>query len=260
MPLFWPERELPWSAGRTTTAGRSRHALSGTQEGAHAMTRISLSGAAVTAMLLAAPGLALAANSGNNNNNDNNTTAATAYGSVGSGGYTGTAMPIPSNNGNNNNNNGNNGNKRPSQRNPTLADNGDARASKVIGTDVYNNQNQKIGSIDDVLIGRNGVWAVISTDKQKVAVPFQHFVFGDANRNGNDKLVLPGATQARLDSMPAFNYDATNYANNNNNNNTNNGNGGGVFGNGANNNAGVFGTGNNNNSNNNNNNKNNTNG
>ena len=83
------------------------------------------------------------------------------YAGIGSGGYTGTLMPIRDNNANNTNND--TANRR--QRNPDLADNGDARTSKVVGTSVYNDQNQQVGSIDDLLIGRNGVWAVVSTGK-----------------------------------------------------------------------------------------------
>ena len=40
----------------------------------------------------------------------------------------------------------------PSDRNPVLTDNGDARASKVIGSAVYNDNNQKVGTIDDIVI------------------------------------------------------------------------------------------------------------
>ena len=101
---------------------------------------------------------------------------------------------------------------RPSQRNADLADNGTARAGKVIGTDVYNDQNQKIGSIDDVLIGKDNVWAVISTDKQKVVVPFKNFIFGDAKQVTHDKPGPPDTTQAKLDTMPKFDYDASSYA------------------------------------------------
>jgi len=183
------------------------------------MTRTSLLGTAFAAALIASPAVALANTA--NTMPATNTTMAGA--NIGDGGYTGMAMPIPAKNNNNDNDNANN---RPSQRNADLADNGDARASKVIGTDVYNQQDQKLGSVDDVLIGRNGVFAVISTDKHKVAVPFQHLVFGNARQKGDDKLVIENVTQAQLDGMPAFHYDATNYANNNNNNN-----GGGLFGN-----------------------------
>ncbi|MGA9867985.1 MAG: PRC-barrel domain-containing protein, partial [Acetobacteraceae bacterium] len=100
---------------------------------------------------------------------------------------------------------------RPSQRNPVLADNGSARASKVIGTEVYNTDNQKLGSVDDILIGKNGVFAVLSTNQKKVTVPFDSLKLGDAKNNGDDKLVLPNETQAKLNTQLEFHYDASNY-------------------------------------------------
>ena len=201
------------------------------------MKHISLSGAAIAASLFALPGLALAATTPNPANADNNNAAATStsapadqsMNATGAGGYSGTELPIHNNTGDNA---GATASMHPSQRNADLADNGTARAGKVIGTDVYNDQNQKIGSIDEVLIGKdNGVWAVISTDKQKVAVPFKNFIFGDAKQVSHDKMVLPNMTQAQLDTMPKFEYNASNYASNNNNNPPGNGNG--VLGNRA---------------------------
>ncbi len=106
----------------------------------------------------------------------------------------------------------------------------DARAGKVIGTNVYNAQDQKLGSVDDVLIGSNGVWAIISTNDHKVAVPFQKLQFGNANANSDDKLVLPDTDQAQLNNDPAFHYNASNYASNNPGSGSNNG-GPGLFGN-----------------------------
>lgn len=194
------------------------------------------------------------ANSGSNSTNNPGFTSNTKnvvgngkYANIGSGGYAANQTFIR--NGNNNGNNGNNNNNgnenwRISQRNSTLADNGDARASKVIGTGVFNANNQQLGSVDDILIGSNGVFAVISTNNKKVAVPFNQLKFGNATNEGNDKIVLPDQTQAHLNTMPVFHYDITNYqgskanvtANNNNgtgrlgNNNAGwNGNGGGPF-------------------------------
>jgi rRNA processing protein Gar1 len=199
------------------------------------MKHLSLPGAAIAASLFALPGLALAATTPNPANTDNNNAADTnnsapanqSVTATGAGGYTGTELPIHNNTGDNA---GATASMRPSQRNADLADNGTVRAGKVIGTDVYNDQNQKIGSVDDVLIGKdNRIWAVISTDKQKVAVPFKNFIFGDAKQVSHDKMVLPNMTQAKLDSMPKFDYDASNYASNNNRS----GNGNGVFGNRA---------------------------
>ncbi len=142
------------------------------------------------------------------------------YANVGFGSYSAEQTYITNNNGNNGGNGGgnnggnnanNNNNWRPAQRNPVLADNGDARASKVVGTAVYNANNQKLGSIDDILIGTNGVWAVISTNNKQVAVKFGDLMFGNASNMGDDKIVIPQETQARLNTLPAFHYDVTNY-------------------------------------------------
>jgi hypothetical protein len=87
------------------------------------MRKASVLGTALTAVLLAAPGLTLA-QTGNTGNNGN---VAGPYAQVGMGGYSGTEMPIASND---KNNNDRKPNMRPSERNADLADNGDARAGK----------------------------------------------------------------------------------------------------------------------------------
>lgn len=226
------------------------------------MTKCYLASTILATALMAAPGFAMAQNNNGNWGNGSNTTSwnhnvgnsntgfnsannfnnGTAYGNLGQGGYTAMAMPIR----NNNNNHVNNAaNQRPSQRNPLLADNGDVRASKFIGTTIHNDRDQNIGSVDDILIGRNGVWAIVSTNNKKVAVPFQNFVLGDSNAQGDNKLVLPNTTQAQLNTLPVVHYDETNYANNGNgnggwfNNNRNNN----AYDNGNNNNPGLFGNG-----------------
>ncbi len=160
------------------------------------MSKCYLAGTVLTAALMAAPGLAMA-----QNNNGNTAGWNSNVGNIGYGGYSGTPTPLPNNN---NNNNNNASNQRPSQRNPLLADNGDVRASKFIGTTIHDDHDQNIGSVSDVLIGRNGVWAIVSTNNKKVAVPFQNFVLGDSNARGDDKLVLPTATQAQLNTLPVF--------------------------------------------------------
>lgn len=160
------------------------------------------------------------ANNGNNGGGNANNGVPMAYRSLGFGGYTGFAvMPGNGNNNNNNNNGNNNQNRRISQRNGLLADNGDARISKVIGSGVWNFQNKQLGTVNDVLIGRNGVFAVIATNNKQVVVPFRDLVFGNAQVDGNDKLMLPHTTQAQLNTRPTFHYYLPNYPNYNNNNN-----------------------------------------
>lgn len=131
---------------------------------------------------------------------------------IGMGGYTADQYYITkNNNGHPVNNNNNNADLRPSQRNPILADNGSIRASKMIGTDIYNANDQKLGSVDDILIGTHGLFAVVSTNQKKVAVPLDRFKVGDAKNEGDDKLVLPNETQAKLNTQYEVHYDASNY-------------------------------------------------
>ena len=43
----------------------------------------------------------------------------------------------------------------PSARNAVMTDNGGMRASKIVGSSVYNDHNEKIGSVDDLVIGND---------------------------------------------------------------------------------------------------------
>ena len=183
----------------------------------------SLLATGLTVLTLGSPAVALAWS--NNHTGDNNAANNNAaYAHISQGGVTGEAMPIANNNGNNGNANNNNA-TRPSQRNPLLADNGDVRIDKMAGTTIYNDQDQKLGSVDGIVGGRNGMWAIVSTDDQNktVAVPIKDFVFGNYQANGDDELVLPKYTTAKLNGLPVFHYDASDYANNNGNNRGNNG-------------------------------------
>ena len=83
------------------------------------------------------------------------------------------------------------------------------RASKVVGASVYNDQDQSIGSIDDVLMGvgdRKGATVVLSVGgflgmgSKLVSVPF------DELKIQNDRIVMPGATKASLEGMPEYRY------------------------------------------------------
>jgi len=99
----------------------------------------------------------------------------------------------------------------PSQRNPVLADNGDVRMSKLIGTDVYNQQDQKRGSIDDVLMGRNGRPDVImQMNGNLYKVPWTKLDFRNANNNSDNQVIMPGTTQHALSTGPQFHYHAKN--------------------------------------------------
>jgi hypothetical protein len=83
------------------------------------------------------------------------------------------------------------------------------RAAKVVGASVYNDQNQSIGSIDDILMSdpdHKAATAVISVGgflgmgSKLVSVPFDKLTIE------NDKIVMPGATKTSLQDMPEYRY------------------------------------------------------
>jgi sporulation protein YlmC with PRC-barrel domain len=78
----------------------------------------------------------------------------------------------------------------------------------VLGKAVYNDKNEKIGHVDDVVLSpdRKASFAVIGTGgfvglgKHDVAIPFSQL-----QPSGN-KLMLPGATKDALKALPEFQY------------------------------------------------------
>jgi len=88
------------------------------------------------------------------------------------------------------------------------------RASKIHGSSVYNDQNEKVGSIDDLIINRNDhvVYAVVSVGgflgmgNHLVAVPYDQLKINTDNNGKVDKILLSGATKDGLKAMPEFKY------------------------------------------------------
>lgn len=83
------------------------------------------------------------------------------------------------------------------------------RASKLRGTKVVNPKNEKIGELDDLIVGKDRVlFAIIEVGgflgigSYLVAVPYSSLQISD---NGN-RIVLPGATKEQLKSLPEFKY------------------------------------------------------
>ena len=83
------------------------------------------------------------------------------------------------------------------------------RASKLIGSSIVNDQNEKIGTIEDIIIGRDRVlFAVLQVGGflhlggHRVAVPYQSLVLDESG----SKIKLPGATQEALKKLPEFKY------------------------------------------------------
>jgi sporulation protein YlmC with PRC-barrel domain len=102
----------------------------------------------------------------------------------------------------------------PSDTNPVLTDNGNVRASKVIGSSVYNDKDQKIGSVDDIIIGRDNkptqvvlsVGGFLGLDAKLVAVPYDKLQFGDTNKNSDNRVIMRGATKDSLNGMQTYRY------------------------------------------------------
>ena len=78
----------------------------------------------------------------------------------------------------------------------------------VLGKAVYNDKNEKIGTIDDLIItpDRSVSYAIIGAGgflgigKHDVAIPMSQL------KLEKDKFILPGATKEALKAMPKFEY------------------------------------------------------
>jgi sporulation protein YlmC with PRC-barrel domain len=83
------------------------------------------------------------------------------------------------------------------------------RASKLRGTTVVNSKNEKIGEIDDLVVGKDRVlFAIIQVGgflglgSRLIAVPYTSLQISDDGR----RIVLPGATKQQLEQVPEFKY------------------------------------------------------
>ncbi|MBN9559220.1 MAG: PRC-barrel domain-containing protein [Alphaproteobacteria bacterium] len=96
-----------------------------------------------------------------------------------------------------------------SEQNPLLTDSGAVRAGKLIGTDVYNNKDQKLGTVDGVVIGTNGQpQVIVSHDGKLYPVAWNEMKFGDAKKNGDNKAMIPNMTKDQFGQMKEFHYNA----------------------------------------------------
>lgn len=89
------------------------------------------------------------------------------------------------------------------------------RGSKIIGSTVYNDQNQNVGKIDDLLISQDGKapYAVLSVGgflgmgDHLIVVPTSNLrVAFDKDKSDNTKIVLPNATKEQLKGLPQYTY------------------------------------------------------
>jgi sporulation protein YlmC with PRC-barrel domain len=80
--------------------------------------------------------------------------------------------------------------------------------NQIMGKDVYNDKNEKVGVVSDLIITPDKAvsYAIIWTggflgmDKHDVAIPVNHFKMVEG------KIILPGATKDAVKALPAFQY------------------------------------------------------
>ncbi|MGD9764157.1 MAG: PRC-barrel domain-containing protein [Candidatus Binatia bacterium] len=78
----------------------------------------------------------------------------------------------------------------------------------ILGKAVYNDANERIGEIDDIIVTPNqfvsiaiiGVGGFLGIGEHHVAIPMRQL------KPGDNKFVLPGATKDELKKLPPFKY------------------------------------------------------
>jgi sporulation protein YlmC with PRC-barrel domain len=98
---------------------------------------------------------------------------------------------------------------------PSFADNMQAadelRTSKIVGTNVYNDANQKIGSVEDIVLKADGsmdgvvlsVGGFLGIGNKYVAVPFSDLKI---NRDGSSLKIGTSGTKESLKSLPDYQF------------------------------------------------------
>lgn len=86
------------------------------------------------------------------------------------------------------------------------------RGSKLLGAEVRNDKDEKIGKLDDVIVTANGQLSIATIEvggflgigAHLVAIPVRQLRLSTTA----PKVVLPGATQAALKALPEFKYQS----------------------------------------------------
>jgi ribosomal 30S subunit maturation factor RimM len=102
----------------------------------------------------------------------------------------------------------------PSATSAAMTSTDEFRASKLIGTNVKNNDGDTIGEMDDLIIssGDKMLQAILSVGgflgigERHVAIPFKDL---KVTRVNNDNELFYQATKDQLEGMPKFSYDET---------------------------------------------------
>lgn len=89
------------------------------------------------------------------------------------------------------------------------------RASKLIGASVYNDGNQQIGTVDDLILAQDAkavmavlqVGGFLGVGGKLVAIPYDKLHVENNQDNKNvSKVVMPGASKEELSQLPTFTY------------------------------------------------------
>ena len=85
--------------------------------------------------------------------------------------------------------------------------NGVSAKRQVLGKEIYNDQGEMVGKIDDLILTKKvvtyaivGVGGFLGLGRHDVAIPADRFVRDD------ERIVLPDATKEALRAMPRFEY------------------------------------------------------
>src|SRR6266498_3533601 len=95
-----------------------------------------------------------------------------------------------------------------SQEETKLVASGWSAKKNILGKAFYNDSNQKIGTVDDLIIAPDrsvsfaiiGVGGCLGIAKHDVAIPIKNL------KEEQNKLILPGATKEALKALPEFQY------------------------------------------------------
>jgi sporulation protein YlmC with PRC-barrel domain len=88
---------------------------------------------------------------------------------------------------------------------------GGRRASRLIGSNIYNEENETVGEVEDIIIPTGGgnpvaiisVGGFLGIGDRLVAVPFERL----QRAADRDRWMLPGATKDGLKELPAYSYE-----------------------------------------------------
>lgn len=102
-----------------------------------------------------------------------------------------------------------------SSHNPVRTADDAIRASMVVGASVYNDKEEKLGTVNDILLDKThkatevvlSVGGVLGVGGKLVTVPFDKLNFPTSINADNARVMLPGMTSDALTGLPTF-HDA----------------------------------------------------